>query len=315
MKRESKYPKGAGIYKLTCSKNGKVYIGKSVDVYYRLSCHKSVSEKSKGNYYFENALIKYGWDSFEVEILETFESFDKQNEDHRRLILERESHYIELFDSINKKIGYNICKFSTDMTGTSPSIETRLKISLGNMGKTHSDETKDKIRKARAGKPGTPHTEEHKERMRVLNLGKKMSNESKEKLRNLKLGIKLSEEIKKNMAKAQFGRKHSEETKIKMSLWQKGKPKSEEHVNKMKLRKHSEESKEKLRQSKLGKKLSEDHCKKISEGHRGRKHSEETKEKIRQGNLGKKRHPKQNLNTLLDVGLNNVAEKGIEVDV
>ena len=68
MKTESKYPKGAGVYKLTCSKNGKVYVGKSVDMYFRLSCHKSVSEKAKGNYYFENALIKYGKENGTTEV-------------------------------------------------------------------------------------------------------------------------------------------------------------------------------------------------------------------------------------------------------
>ena len=95
MKTKQKYPKGAGIYKLTCIRNGKVYIGKSVNMYFRLSCHKSCEKKTKGRYYFENAIIKYGWDSFNVEILESIDNFDKKNDNIE--LLEKESFYIQLF--------------------------------------------------------------------------------------------------------------------------------------------------------------------------------------------------------------------------
>lgn len=224
MKKNLKYPEGAGIYKLTNISNGKIYIGKSVNMYFRLSCHESCAKKSKGRYYFENAIIKHGWDSFKVDVMETFKNFDKGNKEHRKLILERESHFIKLLDSTNPKKGYNICKSSTDRTGMKNSEETRRKMSLGQMGRKHSEETKEKIRQARLGTPGTPHTKEHKERMRQLNLGKKMSVESREKLRQLKVGTKLSEETKLKMSISRLGNsyalgfKHSYETKEKLKI-------------------------------------------------------------------------------------------------
>jgi len=220
MRDNLKYPREAGVYKLTCGNNGKVYIGKSVNIYYRLSCHKSCEKKSNGHYYFENAIIKHGWNSFNIEILKIIKDFNKLKDNH--ILLEKERHYIEFFDSTNPEKGYNICKSSTDRTGVKSSEETKRNISLGQMGRKHSEETKEKIRQSRLGKPGTPHSKEHKERMRELNLGKKMSIESKEKLRNLKLGTKLSEETKAKMSISRMGNsyalgfKHSDETKGKL---------------------------------------------------------------------------------------------------
>lgn len=83
------YPKKAGIYKLTCV-NGKVYIGKSVNIFNRLRQHKNPKVK----YHLQNAILKYGWDSFTVEILEVYDKFDKEKDN--KFLLERESFYIEL---------------------------------------------------------------------------------------------------------------------------------------------------------------------------------------------------------------------------
>ncbi len=75
---EDKYPKEAGIYKLTCVNNGKIYIGKSVNLYDRMGDYRRCAKKSIGRYYFENALIKHGWDSFKVEIVEIFENLRRR---------------------------------------------------------------------------------------------------------------------------------------------------------------------------------------------------------------------------------------------
>jgi len=240
-------PKKAGIYKLTCEKNGKIYIGKSVNLYYRLSNHKSCEKKSKGRSYLENAVIKYGWSSFNVEILEIMDNFDKMTDNDN--ILKKESYYIELFNATNASKGYNLCKYSTDRTGVRHSEDFKKNMSLRQTGRKLSDETKEKIRQSRLGKSGTPHTEEHKERMRQLNLGRKMLPEDVEKLRQARLGTKASEDTKMKMSISQSGRKHSDETKAKMGAWQKGKPKSKEHVEKMRLRVISDETRLKISQA------------------------------------------------------------------
>jgi len=93
---QPKYPTNAGIYKLTCSVNGKIYIGKAVNISSRMANHKYNGRKSIGRCFFENALIKYGWDSFNIEILEIFEDFDKNNDNHKLSIFQKEAEYIKL---------------------------------------------------------------------------------------------------------------------------------------------------------------------------------------------------------------------------
>lgn len=182
------YPKKAGIYKLTCIDNGKIYIGKSVNLYIRIGDHRRCSTRKDGKYYFENALIKYGWNSFEVEILEVFENFNKSCSEQKEHLLRRETHYMELFDSTNTTKGYNICKFSTDMTGIPRSKETKEKISESKLGTQKTEETKDKIRQSKIGKPnlgmlGKSHTLEAKLKNRMSNLGQTRTEETREKIR------------------------------------------------------------------------------------------------------------------------------------
>jgi len=167
MSNHSKYPNKAGIYKLTC--DGKVYIGKAINLNRRLNAHKNSGNNSKVRYYIQNTIVKYGWDSFTVEILEIVEDFDKLKDNDS--LLEREAHYIELFDSTNKDKGYNLCKFSTDTTGRKHSDETKERIRQYRLGKTLTEESKDKVRQSKLGKP---RSEETKEKIRKSIRNKKI---------------------------------------------------------------------------------------------------------------------------------------------
>ena len=81
------------IYKTTNLINGKIYIGQ----------HKCSSwdnnYKGSGTVLFR-AFNKYGFDNFKCELLETVESQEELNN--------REKYYIDLFDSRNTLVGYNI---------------------------------------------------------------------------------------------------------------------------------------------------------------------------------------------------------------
>lgn len=234
------YPNVAGIYKLTCIYNGKVYIGKAINLNKRLNSHRYCERRSKGRCYFENVIIKYGWNSFVVEIIETFENFDKTKDN--KFLLEKEAYYIGVFESTNKDIGYNICTYSQDRTGL-----------------VHSDDTKEKMSKAKLGKPLSDHhkeaiknkmsTEENREKMRNYNLGKTHSEESKEKMRQPR-----SKEARENIRKSRMGKKHTEESKEKNRQSNLGKKRSDETKLKMRLAKlgkpFSQEHKDKLRESK-----------------------------------------------------------------
>lgn len=193
MSNHSNYPKEAGIYKLTCVNNGKIYIGKAVNIFNRLTAHRN-SEKYKTTYYFQRAIKKYGWESFTVEILEIFENFDKSKDN--LTLLKRESYYIDMFNSNDDIIGYNICSYSNDRTGIPVSEETRKRMSQ-------------------------PRTEEHKKNLSLSRLGKKRKSftaETREKMRQSKLGKTLTEEHKESMRQANLGKTLTEEHKRKIGL-------------------------------------------------------------------------------------------------
>lgn len=245
---ETLYPKKAGIYKLTCICNGKFYIGKTHNIKQRLNDHKTSKNKVSNKTFIKNAIVKYGWESFKIEILEIFENFDKITDNVK--LLEREAFYIEFYDSANKANGYNICKFSTDRTGISMSSEAKLKLSNLHRGKKLSEETKEKIRKSKVGKK---FSDEHRKKLSESRKRNPMSEEHKEKLRSINIGRKLSDETKEKIRLKMEGRIVSDETKDKFR-----KPRSEETKEKIRQgnlgRKHKPESIEKMKLAKLGKK-------------------------------------------------------------
>ena len=84
------------IYSYKNKKNGKRYIGQTINPEQRKSCHISDSKKVDTKFY--RAVRKYGWDSFEYEVL--IESASRQELDSL------EVEFIKKFNSIEN--GYNV---------------------------------------------------------------------------------------------------------------------------------------------------------------------------------------------------------------
>lgn len=84
--------------------NGKVYIGITNNSQRRWRCdgieYKPPKKENQNGRRFWNAIQKYGWDSFENIILAEGLSFDEA--------IEKEKHFIKLFDATNKLKGYNV---------------------------------------------------------------------------------------------------------------------------------------------------------------------------------------------------------------
>lgn len=110
-----------GIYKITNNINGKVYIGKSVDIKERWRQERY----KQPNKYFTNAVKKYGLENFSFEVLE---------ECSKEELDEKEKKYIEKYNSTDINIGYNITSGGTG--GAMPSeviqksLETKEKMVL-----------------------------------------------------------------------------------------------------------------------------------------------------------------------------------------
>lgn len=85
-----------GIYKITNLVNGKIYIGKSVNIENRIQAHKSAAKTGKSKIY--RAFKKYGFNSFKIEIVEVLL---RENS----VLTEREIFWIRFYNS--KEAGYN----------------------------------------------------------------------------------------------------------------------------------------------------------------------------------------------------------------
>lgn len=66
--------------------------------------------------YFKNAILKYGWDNFEHEILEDGLTLDEANE--------KEKYYIQFYNSFGEN-GYNLTLGGDGSSGYKPSLEVR----------------------------------------------------------------------------------------------------------------------------------------------------------------------------------------------
>ena len=139
----------SGIYSITNSVNGKVYIGQSINIHSRLQQHKKCHSSEM---VVTKALLKYGISSFIFEVVELCDP---------TLLNEKERYWISLKNSI-VPIGYN-CTSGGDSKGTI-SEQTRKAMSKAQKGKTVTTNTKEKLRAINTGKQ---HKESSKEKASV----------------------------------------------------------------------------------------------------------------------------------------------------
>jgi hypothetical protein len=101
LKDKSQFPKLQGIYKITNVKTKKCYIGSAVNLKLRLQRHLYEFEKNlHNNLHLQRIFNKYGFEIFEVEILELFDIIEYKE------LLKIESNYINIYNSYVN--GYNL---------------------------------------------------------------------------------------------------------------------------------------------------------------------------------------------------------------
>jgi group I intron endonuclease len=170
----------SGIYKWTNKLTNDIYIGQSIDLSKRFIRYFNLSYlRNRGTLAINRALIKYGFSSFQLEILEYCDIAD---------LNKREQYYLDTL-----KPRYNILKIAGSSSGHKLSEETKAKISQSLKGvyvkeksalygRKHSEETKAlmSLKKSNVNNPlfGKTHSEETKELMRLKALGRKHSEET-----------------------------------------------------------------------------------------------------------------------------------------
>lgn len=148
------------VYCITNTKNGKRYIGKSVNASGRWGHHVWLAghPEHKNFGHLHAAIAKYGVDAFTFEILEVCITEDAA--------FEAEVWWVEKYDTQNSLKGYNLT--AGGRGGSKPSPETRQKMSKpgaknGMFGRTHTPEAKAKMGQANKGRKHPPRTHTHKD--------------------------------------------------------------------------------------------------------------------------------------------------------
>lgn len=114
------------IYSITNIMNNKKYIGQTLRGFIeRYNEYKYfIKNKSKLNTYLYNSFIKYGFDSFKFEIIDTGNSIQDLNE--------KEIYYIKKYNTTNRNFGYNLHEGGRNSLF---SDETKMKMSINRKGK------------------------------------------------------------------------------------------------------------------------------------------------------------------------------------
>lgn len=157
------------VYKIENKITGKVYIGSTNDFYRRKHEHFwELMNKSHHSIKLQSDYDKYGEENFSMSIIEECED---------SIRLDREQHYIDLYDAANK--GYNT---SDSAYFSKAGFCTMDKDGENNpfYGKHHSEETRQKLRETweltREERSGFTHSEETKDKIRKTKIGKKNPN-------------------------------------------------------------------------------------------------------------------------------------------
>ena len=169
-------PKAPGIYRITNTINGKIYVGQAKNIFIRVRDHLNASRiknnKSRYNYVLYKAVNKYGEEHFIADVLELTLSDDL-------LTLNRYEYYwfIALSAHISTGNGYNVLlpgfwgnvisilspekqkerslKISNTLKGKYPSLETRIKLSNAHKGKKQTSEWIEKRTAPMRGRPSS----------------------------------------------------------------------------------------------------------------------------------------------------------------
>lgn len=162
-----------GIYKIT-SPTGKIYIGQSTDILYRLKRYSL--GHSKNQHKLHNSINKYGWANHKTEIL-------CRCADHQ--LNELELFYSSLFDSTNPETGLNIRECGGNRGRLNQTTKDLIAKSLRGHGV--SAQTRERIRVRIVGK--TPWNKGKTGAQIAWNKGVPATSAAKEKLRQRYLGV------------------------------------------------------------------------------------------------------------------------------
>lgn len=106
----------AGIYRITNTASGTVYVGQSVAIGRRMASHRQSLKRGRhDNEHLQRAWNKYGEHAFRFEVVEVVSDLE--------LLTAREQHWIDAHDAAGRG-GYNLCPAAGSCAGFKHSAET-----------------------------------------------------------------------------------------------------------------------------------------------------------------------------------------------
>ena len=121
-------PQTSGIYMITCTANGRIYIGSTFDIRARWLKHRrQLRAGTHHNLHLQRAWDKYGEQGFSFEVLEFVMSF---------ALLEKEQGWLDKLKPFGNR-GFNLSKVAgAPMKGKHHSNETKAKLSASSKGRS-----------------------------------------------------------------------------------------------------------------------------------------------------------------------------------
>lgn len=178
--KKLEFPCLIGIYRITCTPTGKIYIGQSKNLQARLYGHKTALISGRhDNKHLLSAWDKYGEEAFLFEIIEICEYAD---------LTSREQYWLDLLQPFDSR-GFNVSRVAQrapSAKGVKRSLETRLRQSIALKGRYVSPELRLQMSLARKGIPRGPLAPEHCANISRGSTGLKKSAEHVEKMAQTK---------------------------------------------------------------------------------------------------------------------------------
>ena len=264
----------SGIYKITNTTNGKVYVGSAVNFNNRWKEH--VRELRKGKHHssaLQNAWNKYGEDNFEFSIIEECERT-------RKVLLGREQYWIDTLDSVAN--GYNIAKTAGSQLGMKQSPEAITARVEKNTGKKRTPETRALMSEVQSNR--SPEWCANISAAKKRYWAEKGTDSIKGE-NNPMYGKSPSQETLEKMSRSLTGRKLSEDHKAKISVAVKNRPQEINDRVAEKLRGGKRTPEQRAKMSEAQSNRSPEWIENNAKANRGKKRTPEQCERMRQSRL------------------------------